>query len=419
MIYATSQLDPNSVWLAGEVNCNGFVYSGSEYFNTLEYKNTLTQTQVFYDSVGETIFGGELNISDVSYHNAYYLFDYINYGYTHNVSINKVISEEDLFQFRTLADQWAFAINGNTSASGFIPGDRVRTIGGQTLAAEILGLLFNNVENRGTQSKLNLLFTTFDPMISLFSLLGLPDLYSQFYGLPSLGSSIVFELFTSSNTTFTTYPSPADMQVRFLFRNGTNSTENLDIYAIFGNSETEQAMSLNAFTSAMEGIMLSTVGDWCEVCQADTVFCPAYTNATASMTSSPSKNSNTGMHPAVAGVIGAIVALILAGLVLAFAMLVFSVRFHRSNAKRRSKLGGFKGSEKLASDADVNIIKGGAGATVVKGPAPGHERVGSWELGEAGKGKDLGPEHGEHGRPSFEADGDSIRGVPVKVDEAV
>lgn len=230
---------------------------------------------------------------------------------------------------------------------------------------------------------------------------------------------MVFELF-NSNTSTSQYPALQDLQVRFLFRNGTDAA--LMPYAIFGGSDT---MTLDDFTAAMNTIMLSDVGVWCQTCESGSIFCPFYTNGSSSGSSgssSPSSSSSAhpAMKPAIAGVIGAMVALVVAGLMFLVAMLLFGVRFRRVVGRRRGPLGGFKGSEKLASDVDVSVVKGGVGATVVgkKGEGggegwvggeeqgQGHERVGSWELRDAG-------------RPSFEADGESLRVEPVKETEVV
>jgi len=403
-----------TIWLAGKVNCNGYSASASEYFASAEFNATFASAQPLYDSVASSVFGGELPLGDVNYVNAYYLFDYINYGYLHNSTIRKAVTADQLAQFRTLADQWVYAINGNFSASGFMPNDHIRTIAGQTLAAEILGSLFSNYQSGGTASMMNLLFTNFEPMVSLASLLGLPNIYTQFYGLPDVGSSMVFEMFTANSST-ATYPAAEDLQVRFLFRNGTENGH-LAPYAIFGGSAT---MTLNDFTNAMSNVMMADVGQWCNVCQSGSIFCPFYTNATSghdpdSSSSSSAANGNPGIKPAVAGVIGAITALIVAGAVFIAAMLIFGVRFKRVKQRRRGTLGGFKGCEKLASDVDVSVVKGGVGASVAgKGEGEGTkgERVGSWELRE-GRGK----------RASFERDGDggSLRGgKPVEAKEVV
>ncbi|MCJ1248941.1 hypothetical protein MMC30_006162 [Trapelia coarctata] len=415
LIYSYSRRDPKTIWLAGQANCNGYSASAEQYLSSSEYNATLASSQALYDSVASSVFGGELPPDDIYYGNAYYIFDYINYGYTHNTTIRNAVTADQLAQFRILADQWVYAINGNFSASGFFQNDHIRTIAGQTLAAEILALLFNNFNNNGATSKLNLLFTTFEPMVSLASLLGLPNIYTPFYGLPGLGASMVFEMFTSSVST-TQYPSQQDLQVRFLFRNSTDAV--LSPYAIFGGSET---MSLNDFTNAMGNIMMADVGVWCQTCQSGSVFCPFYTNVTFFGDSSPSSSSSSAqssMKPAIAGVIGAMVALVVAGLVFLAMMLLFGVRFKRVGSKKRASLGGFKGSEKLASDVDVSVVKAGVGASVVgkgEGGGQGHERVGSWELSE-GRAGGVG---GVGKRASFEADGESLRGEPVKGSEVV
>ena len=420
LIYTTSSLDPNSIWLAGGDNCQSYDNSGLEYFNTPEYSRIESDTAAFYASFEPGIFEGVLDNTTVNYHNAYLIWDYLSYGYTHNSTVQQHLPSADLFQAQTLADSWEFAINGNVSA-----GDGIRTIGGQTLAAYILGLLINNIENDGQANKLNLLFTSFEPMISFAALAGLPDLYTQFYGVPDLGSSMAFELFSYSDKSSATYPDPSDLNVRFLFRNGTNSTTNLDEYPLFGRGEGSVDMSFNDFVSSMENIMLASVGDWCTICNSTSVFCPAFVNGTVSNggnTSSPSPaKSSPATHPAIAGIIGAIIALVLIGILLAVMMLIFGVRFYRLKAKRQSELGGFKGAEKLASDQDLSIIKGsGAGATVV---GQSHERVGSWELGESSLAKETGGSGKEdRKRASFEGDGTSVieqHFEPVRVEERV
>ena len=63
--------------------------------------------------------------------------------------------------------------------------------------------------------------------------------------------------------------------------------------------------------------------------------------------------------------------------------------------------------------------KAAVGASVVGERAVGQERVGSWELGNASKAKDLEAEGTTLGRPSFEADGASLRGEAVRVEERV
>jgi hypothetical protein len=169
------------------------------------------------------------------------------------------------------------------------------------------------------------------------------------------------------------------------------------------------------------------VEDWCDVCQSKVSFCVALNKSSSS---GGSANKNKDMTLQVAGVIGAGVTLGVGAILVALAMLVGGLRFHRRPGmfERKSSLGGFKGNAKLASDADLNLPKHGApivGAVVGRKSVEeeakrGHERVGSWEL--QGRTSPISPTNdkpmeegrfsnlrGAHGaeferRPSFEAD---------------
>lgn len=419
-IYTASPWDPNSVWLAGGFNCNAYKSAGEQYLQSPDFQQTASATEAFYAGLEPDIFGGLLDSSMVNYQNAYNIFDYINYGYQWNSTIRRHLSVNDLFQIQTLADKREHAVNGNVSTD-----NEISTIAGQTLSAYVLDLLINNIETNGANNKLNLLFTSFEPMVSFAALAGLTDFYEDFYGLPKLGSSMIFEMFSSGGNSSDTYPAPSDLSVRFLFRNGTNSSDNTNPYPIFGRDRNSLEMNFNDFVANMESVMVASVGEWCAICSSPSIFCPAFANTTSSNSSGlPSLSSakvSAATHPAVAGIIGALIALVLVGIILAAAMLVFGVRFFRSKTKRRSELAGFKGAEKLASDRDLTIVKGnGIGATVV---GKGHERVGSWELGENSRAKEAGSREVSGGkRASFDDDGISIvehHSEPVKVNERV
>ena len=100
------------------------------------------------------------------------------------------------------------------------------------------------------------------------------------------------------------------------------------------------------------------------------------------------------MNPAIAGMIGALIALVIGAGISVLLWLIGVMSLHKRE-RRKSELGGFKGSQKLASDQDLTIPKGGAvvGASIEREipMSPAHERVGSWELKstEAGQRPDL------------------------------
>jgi hypothetical protein len=137
--------------------------------------------------------------------------------------------------------------------------------------------------------------------------------------------------------------------------------------------------------------------------------------------------SHRGISPAVAGVIGAVVTLVVVGILAAVLALLGGLRVYKIKTKGRSDLGGFKGGEKLASDADLTVAKAKVGG-IVTGPPAGrlHERVGSWELGDQTKARDaqipnLGSSDLPERRPSFEDDELHVHplAAPVKPDDHV
>ncbi|MCJ1363698.1 hypothetical protein MMC16_002807 [Acarospora aff. strigata] len=374
-IYSAYWLDPNSVWLAGHANCPAFATSRAEYIRTDDYVQTSLANQGFYEALESSFLRGEFPHSSVGYHNAYSIFDYLNYGYTHNRTVRDKLSASDLARARTLADHLVYTINGNISASGRVTGDRIRTIAGQTFATQVLGLLFNNIETDGAVDKISVLFGSFEPFVAFAALARLPSVNPTFYGLPDFGSSMVFEMFSVDNKTRSTYPGTDELKVRFLFRNGTNATSQLVSYPLFGRARSQTDLTFQDFLHGMKGIMLPSVGDWCDTCGSISIFCAAYSNNTANR--ARSGNGSGGVSPVVGGVIGAVVTLAVAGLLFSTAMWLGGIRFCRLKAKRRSELGGFRGGEKLASDRDLPAITGRVDPSSSTGQ---QERVGSWEL---------------------------------------
>ncbi|KAI9779290.1 MAG: hypothetical protein M1835_004745 [Candelina submexicana] len=415
--------DPAVIWLAGNVNCPQYDVSGTNYFGSQAFTSIQQSTRAFYTGLEASMLEGILPDSSVGFYNAYGIFDYANYGYNHNSSIHGSLSTADLQKLRLLADQKQFALNGDLTASGKTQGDQIRAISGRTLAGRILGLMLGNIETEGSNNKISAMFGSYEPFLAFFSLAQLSSFDPNFSGIPDYGSSMVFELFSvGDNGTSKTYPDESELKVRFLFRNGTGDGSQLVAYPLFGRGRSQTVMSLNDFFAGMKKIMIPSVGSWCYTCSSQSLFCSAYANRTGYLSGygddNESNSSGGGMAPPVAGVIGAVVTLAVTAIAVAAAMLLGGVRFHRSSAKRRSELGGFKAGEKLASDPDLTSgAKGGAGASVTD---KGHERIGSWELADKKK-----TDEGELGNPSrsMPKDDDELSinpfDDPVKADERV
>ncbi|KAK1069133.1 hypothetical protein LTR74_005175 [Friedmanniomyces endolithicus] len=454
-MHAAGALDPDFPYLGGSLDCPAFNDVAALYAGTPAFTATESISRQIYQDVGAQTLTGVLDETAWDYYNAYAIYDYINYQNAHNKTVATLLADNAnmntsypvLDMLRWYADEQQYAQLGNLTAQNNYTGSSqplpdgltgsISTIAGNLLAAKMMAQLQVAVETGGAYYKLSLLFGDFEPLMSLFALTGLPAVNPNFYGLPDFGSTAVFEVFSYTNDSMNMgFPSSDQLYVRFYFRNGTgignDASGNFQSYSLFWRGPSQVDMSWNDFQTAMYGIMLGDIGTWCTQCGAGNIFCAAWNSSdTATGTPSGSTLSTTrkhkhGLNPAAAGAIGAVVTLAVAGLLFAALMLLGGLRFHRVEKHKKHDMGGFKGSQKLASDRDLTIPKGGAvvGASVERGPespvsAIGHERVGSWELKQEHLERPniAEAEHARH--PSFEEDGADPFQDPVRADERV
>lgn len=433
-IHVAGGSDPNFIYLGGNLDCPAHDAAATQYFNTSAFAYTENLTDPIYDIMCSVFLADIIPEETWDYYNAYAIWDYLNYQNVHNESVAAEmagVSFTDIdvnisyvTELGWMADEQQYAFLGNMSAVNQYSAapesatvGSISTIAGSTLAAKVLYQLVTAIETGGEYYKLSVLFSDHSPFVSFFALASLPDLNTDFYGLPEFGSTLAFELFSytnassSSSSSSTAFPDESDLWVRFSFRNGTvdnpdpnNNPHMFQAYPLFRRGPSETDMRWSEFVSLMQKVAIADTGDWCRQCGATNVFCAAWnsTNAVDSASGkggSSSEGNTRGLSNAAAGAVGAIVALALVGLGLAAAMIIGGIRFRRVDRelrRRKSDLGGFKGSQKLASDRDLSVPKGGAviGATVERkgsngdggpgSPVPGGmERVGSWELKDA------------------------------------
>jgi hypothetical protein len=454
-LHTAGSTDPKVPYLTGSFNCPAFDYAQVNYLETAQFADIEAASKNIYEQIdGPLLADTGVDAAQADYINAYAIYDYVNYHAAHNATFAAVLSDlgqnanssiSYLDALRDLAGQQQYAYFGNltawnnlTSSSNLGGAEQgsISTIGGNLLLAKMLTQLQVAAEFNATYYKLSTLFADYQSMISMFALLGLPELNSNFYGLPDFASSAAFELFSYTNGSSTQdFPDSSDLWVRFYFRNGTDDSAPYQAYSIFGRGPSETDMMWSEFETLMSNVVMSQfdVGDWCTQCRSAMLFCAAYEDTSPSSGSGPSYRTPSSskkheLSPAVAGVVGAIVALVIAGSLFGLAMLVGGVRLYR-NKSHKKEMGGFKGSAKLASDRDLTLPKGGAvvGATIERSrdtsPIGGHERIGSWELKKAEAERGGTAESGGRFRPSFEDD-DEVRPVdpfadPVKADERV
>ncbi len=333
----------DSAWLQGSSNCAKALVSSNGYYTSPEYTNLLTTTADFYKSLSPLV-NNTFSLNDVSFKNAYTsklfllrpyhlltrtdsllpVYDLLNVASIHNSTISfppsDLYTPSSALQARTLADthEWNLAYNVS---------DSIRAITGATLAGQVLQALNNTITGAG-KSKINIQFGAYAGFQSFFGLAQLPQVNADFYGVPDYTSTMTFELFT--NGPATPFPAAADINVRFLFHNGTTSpASEPKTYPLFGQQET--TIPWNTFVDSMNKFAIGSQAQWCQACGNSTAVCATVAkNPTSSRQADAS--SSGGLSTAVAGVIGAMVTL---AVILGLEALVMLVAGLRLVSKKR------------------------------------------------------------------------------------
>jgi hypothetical protein len=200
------------------------------------------------------------------------------------------------------------------------------------LAGEILQSFNKTITTHGAPI-LNIQFGPYATFLSFFGLSNLTAASPNFYGIPDYASAMIFELFAPKGSS-SGIPSPNDLQVRFLFHNGTTSNISEPVaFPLFGGSAT--SLSWSDFATKMNGFAVTTTQQWCTMCGNTTGRCAPYAGSSNSSTSAGTAGSSQGGHKmsaAVGGVIGAFVTL---GVVLGLEALIILLGGFRIVSKKR------------------------------------------------------------------------------------
>lgn len=317
VLHGEEKESPDTIWIKGDDECPAFTEAMDTFPESTVYQERLESTRSFYQQFWPDILENVYDLSeeDMTYGNAYTIFDLINVGTIHNTSMKDAVTTEQLFQLRALADSAEFDSNYNASQPD-------RSIGAKTLNTAILSHLNETVTSEG-DVKFSLLAGSYDTMLAFFGLNELTAASSDFYGLPDYASTMVFELLTS-NDDVDGFPSDTDsLMVRFLFRNGSDSGGEPTAFPLFGGEET--TLSWTKFVAEMQSRAISSVAEWCNACRSEQEFCVAAT-AGDGVSSEESEGNGGGLSNAASGVIGAMVTLCVVGVIAAIVFVIFRKR---------------------------------------------------------------------------------------------
>jgi Histidine phosphatase superfamily (branch 2) len=332
---STGSNSENSAWLQGATNCANAQISSDEFFTSTLYLDLLKSTQSFYDGVSPMI-NRTFTAKQTSFENAYTIFDLLNVASIHNASDDfpnaYLLTPETFFQLRTLADTHEFNLAYNESES-------IRAVTGSIIAAQVVTALNGTITGNGV-NKLNIQFGAYGGMQSFFGLANLTMVNPNFFGVPDYASTLTWELVTNATVSESSFPSPDEISVRFLFHNGTTSNISIPTeYPLFGQGQSP--LPWNDFVSGMNQFAIGNQADWCKACGNSTGVCsPASlgegsgsnTSSITGSSSSTSTSSGSGISKAVAGVIGAMVTL---GVILGIEVLIMLIGGYKLVNKKK------------------------------------------------------------------------------------
>ena len=431
-IVTVGEADPQSILIEGQAMCDMYDAAEGEYRASDEVQGITRDTEAFYRKLWKLALSAVYDESSATYTNAVPISEYLDYEVVHNDSLLESLNHADILRARSLADQYIWSTNRQQSSSSGSMIGVVSPIAGQTLASSILEAFDLNIQEGGMRQKMTLLFGGDEPAVALSSLVGLANQHQpNFFSRLVRGGSFVFELysFEDSSNSYPSYPGIDNLYVRFLLHNGTDNTTKFEPYSLFGHSPSRASIPYTEFHSELETFAVASTQEWCLRCNAETVFCNGVLDQSESQ-----KKKDRSMAPALAGVIGAVTTLA----VIAFVgiVLILIARVRKGKPPNKGSLGGFKGPGKLASDADLSFsepiwrnsktdnsqpssgLAAGVGVAV-----HGHERTGSWEMGQGRKEiEHIQPDGMEARSPFAEHEEDWVvhSGLqPVKVRESV
>ncbi|KAL3476472.1 histidine phosphatase superfamily [Aspergillus californicus] len=285
----------DSTWLQSTTDCQNAITSSNNYFRSELYNNLLESTRDFYLSLAPLI-NTSFSEADMSFKNAYSIFDYLNVGYIHNTS--NVPTESQLHQAFLLANIEQYNLAYNSSES-------IRAVAGSTLAAEML-MGLNETVTSGGEVKLHIEFGSYGTFLSYFGLANLPAADVNFTGIPNYASSMVWELVT--NSTSDSFPDTSEISVRFAFHNSTlTSSSSLTEYHLYDQSTA--AIPWSTFVEQTEKIAYMDTAQWCQACGNTDGQCASSDSSDSDSASTDAVGGSGGISKAVAGVIGAMVTL--------------------------------------------------------------------------------------------------------------
>ncbi|KAH7493605.1 histidine phosphatase superfamily [Fusarium oxysporum f. sp. albedinis] len=377
-IRAPGYYDPESTALQGTSRCSAWQ---TEITTNLTQETGLDElydsTLPFYQNLFSTApFDGTIDIDYANLWNAYQLWEFVDYQYRHNETVHEGLKNAN----STLSFLNTYALSMERAQNSYRGSDddselgTLYSVAGRTMAYKVASQFRSNIRWGSSYNKLTLMFGSLDPIVSFIQLSGLvtPDNMFQapWSTLPKPGAALIFELFGEDPDDPDRQPATDSLRVRMSYRASADADESFQNQPIFKSGP--DGITYSSFMQTMNNLGTSP-NQWCDVCGPTPAPWCILVNSDSS-----NWGDDSSIGPVIAGVIGAIIAIAVLGVLLICLCVCGGLRLRRKGpegstdgaAAGGGAAGGFKGPEKKDGDADVVVTNQGIH----------HERVGSWEL---------------------------------------
>jgi len=224
-------------------DCKAFKKHVSEVYASEEFKQTAKDAEHFFGSIHDYMFGRPTTLDDM-----WNVYDYLNTQLIHNQSFAFRLPPTLIEQARGLVNYKETAVFTDKELGG------IGNIAGRAILSPIIKSL-ERIAFEDDPLRLLLIETSYQPFVSLFSMLNAQGAKGQLSGIPNYASALALELLRGPAPEYRDF-------VRVKFKNGTDDAEFQTLH-ILGHPE--QSVPVTEFIYRLEHHVVSH-DKWASTC---------------------------------------------------------------------------------------------------------------------------------------------------------
>ncbi|KAG9308031.1 phosphoglycerate mutase-like protein [Chiua virens] len=240
--YVPVEMEETDHVLEPWTECKAFKKHVSEIYASDEFAQASKDAQDFFETIHDYMFGRPATLVDMVY-------DYLDTQLTYNQSFAYRLPPTLIEQARGWANYKEHAVFSDKEISG------VGNIAGRAVLAPITKAL-ERIAFDDDPLRVLLIETSYQPFISLFSMMDAQGHDGKLFGIPNYASALAFEVVRGPGPEF------RDL-VRLKFKNGTDDSELKTLHMF---EHREQAIPVTEFLYRLEHHVISDTKAWKSAC---------------------------------------------------------------------------------------------------------------------------------------------------------